>query len=325
MSVLIGHASIAENGGINGAPGDQTDKEVCTRSWYNHGWNVMLICNDKALAARAADEMRKACANNKIGYGQYGIWNRTTAYESAKANGGTFANASGNTDCSQLVSGCYIFAGLSGLSPNCTTRNLRQALLNTGKFTAYTDAAHINSDAYAEVGAIYLKEGSHVVMALENKNGGTVTPPDSSETYTVQKGDTLSEIAATYGTTVADLAALNGISDPNMIIVGQVLKVVGSAPVPTPDPTPSGDYVVGREYTLRSNMSVRTGPGTSYRRKTHSELTPDGRNHDKNKNGCLDSGTVVTCQEVRQNGSQIWIKVPSGWMCARDGNTVYIS
>lgn len=324
MAVLIGHASIAENGGINGRPGDQTGREVCTRSWYNHPWNVMLICNDKALAARAADEMRKACANNRIGYGQ---GDRTTAYVSAKNNGGTFANASGNTDCSQLVAGCYILAGLSSLSPNCWTGNLRQALLNTGKFTAYTDAAHISSDAYAEVGAIYLKEGSHVVMALENKNGGTVTPPASSDTYTVQKGDTLSEIAATYGTTVADLAALNGISDPNMIIVGQVLKLTGSAPAPDPDPTPepSGDYVVGREYTLRSNMSVRTGPGTSYRRKSHSELTPDGRNHDRDKNGCLDAGTVVTCQEVQQNGSQIWIKAPSGWMCAKDGNTVYIS
>lgn len=148
----------------------------------------------------------------------------------------------------------------------------------------------------------------------------------SSDTYTVKKGDTLSEIAAAYGTTVDALVSLNGISNPDVINVGQVLKVTGTAST-TPDPSPvtSGDYVVGREYTLRSNMSVRTGPGTSYRRKSHSELTPDGRNHDRDKNGCLDAGTVVTCQQIQQNGSQIWILCPSGWLCAKDGNTVYIS
>lgn len=148
----------------------------------------------------------------------------------------------------------------------------------------------------------------------------------SSDTYTVKKGDTLSEIAVAYGTTVDALVSLNGISNPDVINVGQVLKVTGTASTtPDPSPMPSGDYVVGREYTLRSNMSVRTGPGTSYRRKSHSELTADGRNHDRDKNGCLDAGTVVTCQQVQQNGSQIWILCPSGWLCARDGDTIYIS
>lgn len=165
MSVLIGHASIAENGGINGTSGDQTGKEVCIRDWYSKQWNVMLICTDKALAERAAAEMRLACNNNNIGYGKN---DRTTAYESAKKNGNTFKNASGNTDCSQLVAACYIFAGLTQLSPNCYTGNLRKALLNTGKFKEYTDSEHLKSSAYAEVGAIYLKEGSHVVMALSN-------------------------------------------------------------------------------------------------------------------------------------------------------------
>lgn len=151
-------------------------------------------------------------------------------------------------------------------------------------------------------------------------------PVSASGTYTVKSGDTLSEIAVAYGTTVDALVSLNGISNPDVINVGQVLKVTGTASTtPDPSPMPSGDYVVGREYTLRSNMSVRTGPGTSYRRKSHSELTPDGRNHDRDKNGCLDAGTVVTCQQIQQNGSQIWILCPSGWLCARDGDTIYIS
>ncbi len=54
--------------------------------------------------------------------------------------------------------------------------------------------------------------------------------PSSSKTitYTVKKGDTLSEIAQKYGTTVKKLQELNGIKNPNKIYVGQKLKVTGS-------------------------------------------------------------------------------------------------
>ena len=45
-------------------------------------------------------------------------------------------------------------------------------------------------------------------------------------THTVVKGDTLSEIAVRYGVTVGDLVRLNNISDPDYIVVGQVLTVV---------------------------------------------------------------------------------------------------
>ncbi|MBP3038000.1 LysM peptidoglycan-binding domain-containing protein [Bacillaceae bacterium Marseille-Q3522] len=62
-----------------------------------------------------------------------------------------------------------------------------------------------------------------------------VTPqPQKNEVYTVQPGDTLSEIAAAHGTTVAHLASMNGIKDPNKIYAGQKIKVTGSAPKPQP-------------------------------------------------------------------------------------------
>lgn len=48
-------------------------------------------------------------------------------------------------------------------------------------------------------------------------------------TYTVQPGDTLSAIAAKFGTTYQILSAINGIGDPNQIFPGQVLKVTGTA------------------------------------------------------------------------------------------------
>jgi rare lipoprotein A len=46
----------------------------------------------------------------------------------------------------------------------------------------------------------------------------------SGGTYVVQAGDTLSSIAAETGTTVEDLAAANGIQDPNLLYTGQTLS-----------------------------------------------------------------------------------------------------
>lgn len=47
-------------------------------------------------------------------------------------------------------------------------------------------------------------------------------------THTVRPGDTASEIAVAYGTTVSALAAANAIADANRIIVGQVLVIPGA-------------------------------------------------------------------------------------------------
>lgn len=53
------------------------------------------------------------------------------------------------------------------------------------------------------------------------------TPPQNNNTviYTVRRGDTLNKIARKYGTTVADIAELNQISNPNLIYVGQTLTI----------------------------------------------------------------------------------------------------
>ena len=161
MAVKIGHASIDENGRIvGGKVGDQTGKEICIREWYKKPWNVMLICTDEKIADKAADYMETICKNDNYGYDQ---GQRTTGYTSIKKNG--VAKGKGEFDCSSLIASCYNLAGLD-VNVNCTTRNLRKALLATGKFKAYENAAHIKTSDYELLCAMYLSEDNNKVIAL---------------------------------------------------------------------------------------------------------------------------------------------------------------
>jgi LysM repeat protein len=49
--------------------------------------------------------------------------------------------------------------------------------------------------------------------------------PAPQQTYVVQEGDTLAAIAQQFGTTVEALQSANGISDPDEILIGQVLVI----------------------------------------------------------------------------------------------------
>lgn len=69
-------------------------------------------------------------------------------------------------------------------------------------------------------------------------------------TYTVVKGDTLSAIAAKYGTTVSNLVSLNNIKNANYIVVGQVLTI-------------SADSSDGSSGGTSGGTSSSTGGGSS--------------------------------------------------------------
>jgi LysM repeat protein len=71
----------------------------------------------------------------------------------------------------------------------------------------------------------------------------------SEKTYTVKAGDTLSAIAAKFGTTYQELAKINGIADPNKIYPGQVLKLKGKA---TTESTAKKDVI----YTVKSGDTL---------------------------------------------------------------------
>jgi LysM repeat protein len=68
--------------------------------------------------------------------------------------------------------------------------------------------------------------------------------PAFAGTVTVLPGQTLSQVAAEENTTVAALAAANGITNPDLVRAGAVLQIPGApaaapAPAPPPAPTPA--------------------------------------------------------------------------------------
>ncbi|MEU8682971.1 peptidoglycan-binding protein [Streptomyces sp. NPDC048611] len=110
------------------------------------------------------------------------------------------------------------------------------------------------------------------------------TDSDSTTTYTVKKGDTLSAIAAKYKTTVAKLVTLNGLKDADEIKVGQKLKVSGAASKPQApqyEPFPGASFFHGGRHspiiTALGRRLVALGFGKHYRNGPG----PDWTNADK--------------------------------------------
>ncbi len=94
------------------------------------------------------------------------------------------------------------------------------------------------------------------LSSTQDTNAPAMTPASSPSPpellqYAVQEGDTLGAIAQAYDVSVEDLMAANGITDPNMLSIGQILTIPSdtsvlpatdsSAEAP-PEPTPAGTF-----------------------------------------------------------------------------------
>ena len=89
----------------------------------------------------------------------------------------------------------------------------------------------ISSTATQRRGMKYANPGGEYIApapAAAPVQVAAVAPAADSTTYIVQKGDTLSAIAARYGTTYQSLAAINNIPDPNKIYPGQEIVINGA-------------------------------------------------------------------------------------------------
>lgn len=132
--------------------------------------------------------------------------------------------------------------------------------------TTYKQLAQINSISNPNL--------IHVGQVLQLKSADTSTSNannashavNNTATYTVQSGDTLGGIATKFGTTYQQLAQINNISNPNLIHVGQVLRLKADNK-PAPQTRNQSSTNAQTSYTVQAGdtlSGIATQFGTTY-------------------------------------------------------------
>ena len=144
------------------------------------------------------------------------------------------------------VDGSYFFIHNSSRLPfaNCDEvaawgLNCANAITMTGSQVSALVAGEAMS---ALVGRFVLENGNLRDVAAPSTPAPTPPPaapaaPAPVSTYTVASGDSLSGIASRFGTTSRNLMTINGITNANLIRVGQVIKLSGDAAPAAPAPS----------------------------------------------------------------------------------------
>ena len=159
----------------------------------------------------------KACTYK----GKYDMWQYTS---SGKVDG-----ISGNVDKNL----CYKDFSAAGGKVTASTSKPQEKPENSSVSTYIVKEKDTLSKIAAQYGTSVQKIAS--LNNIKNPDiiyvGQILKLPTSSKaqasytTYTVKERDTLSAIAAKYGTTVKTLASINGIKNPDVIYIGQKIKI----------------------------------------------------------------------------------------------------
>ena len=76
-------------------------------------------------------------------------------------------------------------------------------------------------------------------------------------------------------------------------------------------------YAPGQIYTTKSNLYVRNeADGDKQLITMLTENAQKNAYEDKKGYAVLKKGTRVTCKSVKEVNKQVWIQIPSGWICA---------
>jgi LysM repeat protein len=159
-----------------------------------------------------------------------------------------------------------------------TSRHLHAALVGVAiaSFVAVVSAGYVvqRGDTLADIAAEHDTTVSALVEAnsIANPNlirvGQVLELPGQAQaaavpaTHTVTVGDTLGVIAVKYGTTVARIAELNGIANPNVIRLGSSLAIPGTAPAEDSSASQASDEAMAGSETIAPSATthvVRSG------------------------------------------------------------------
>ena len=164
----IVHSSIDENRHSRGGKaGDQTGREVCTRSWYSKPWGMVLRYRDAAVAKKARDIAIKLANSNLVGYDQN---ERNSLYRELERNGWDVdkyirSGVKTECDCSSFVYACYccVIAEMRGLA-NAPTTVTSKNFYKAHGFEVLLSSAYTSAADKLLPGDLLNKSGSHIVM-----------------------------------------------------------------------------------------------------------------------------------------------------------------
>ena len=194
-------------------------------AWGDSSWVARFCAHIVALTGiNPMIYVQRSAANQCVGLGDYGIW--LAEYPDYAARGwGDYVepNYSGDYAMHQFTSSGAI-SGWSGpldLSLFFGDENAWRAYAGATGQSVPTPQVQAQAQVQVQAQAQAQAQVQAYTQPVVQTDGTT---------YIVQAGDTLSGIAARYGTTYQHLAAINGISNPDIIHVGQEIHIDGSEP-----------------------------------------------------------------------------------------------
>ncbi len=140
------------------------------------------------------------------------------------------ASANGIANPNIVVSGSNLTIPSAGASTTTSTPPATSSAVIQSGDTLTAIAAHYGTTVAAIVSANGIADpnnvaiGTHLTIPSAGASTSTSTPPATSSAV-IQAGDTLTAIAAHYGTTVAAIVSANGIADPNNVAIGTHLTI----------------------------------------------------------------------------------------------------
>ena len=109
-------------------------------------------------------------------------------------------------------------------------------------WVAIANANNLANPNILTVGQVLTLPGA----SASNPDPGPTPSPQTETTYVVQPGDNLFRIGLKFGSSWVQIAEANGLVNPNLITVGDELKI----PVDAPGPAPAFSHVVKQGETL---------------------------------------------------------------------------
>lgn len=146
---------------------------------------------------------------------------------------------------SAVAAGAFAVAGVATANADTITVQAGDTLSKLARANGTTVDALVKANGISNPNLIFVgqqlqTEGTANAAAsaqsAATQPAASAPAASANGTYTVKAGDTLNRIAAANGTSVAALAAANGIQNINLIAVGQVLKLSADATAPAATP-----------------------------------------------------------------------------------------